>query len=111
MWSKLNSKNNTKYCNIRSGNIIGGGDWNQKRIITDIINLIFLNKKINVRNKYSTRPWVHVIEVCICISKLIYKIYGDKQNYSDWNIGPNKNDEKNISRIINQSIKLSKKNI
>lgn len=109
MWSKLNKKNNTKYCNIRSGNIIGGGDWNQKRIITDIINLIFLNKKINVRNKYSTRPWVHVIEVCICISKLIYKIYGDKQNYSDWNIGPNKNDEKNISWIINQSIKLSKK--
>ena len=106
-WATLNSNNKTHYCNIRSGNIIGGGDWNKKRIISDIINLIFKNKKLYVRSKYSTRPWVHVIEVCLCLSNLIMKLSRIKGNYSEWNIGPNKKDEKNISWIIKESLIIS----
>jgi CDP-glucose 4,6-dehydratase len=104
VWSNLNK--NTKYCNVRSGNIIGGGDWNKNRIITDIIKLVFENKKIKIRNSKSTRPWIHVIEVCICISKLIERIFKKKIKYSDWNIGPNKNTEKNVQWLINNSLKL-----
>ena len=106
-WASLNSNKKTHYCNVRSGNIIGGGDWNKKRIISDIVKLIFENKKLIVRSRYSTRPWVHIIEVCICLSNLIMKLKKNKQNYSDWNIGPNKKDEKNISWIINRCLIIS----
>ena len=109
MWSIFNPKNKIKYCNIRSGNIIGGGDWNKKRIMSDIINLLYSNKKLYVRNRYSTRPWIHVIEVCICISRLIHRLYKEKDTYTEWNIGPNNNDSKNIFWIVNQSLKISKK--
>ena len=107
VWSKIDLNKNKKFCNIRSGNIIGGGDWNQKRIISDIVGLIFSNKKLLIRNKNSTRPWVHIIEVCICLSKLILKLEKHKSKYSEWNIGPNKNDEKNIHWIIKESLKLT----
>ena len=106
VWSNLNKNKNTKYCNVRSGNIIGGGDWNKNRIITDIVKLVFNNKKIKIRNPESTRPWMHVIEVCVCISILIERILKKKTKYSEWNIGPNKNNEKNVQWLINNSLKL-----
>lgn len=107
VWSKIDLNKNKKFCNIRSGNIIGGGDWNQKRIIPDIVGLIFSNKKLLIRNKNSTRPWVHIIEVCICLSKLILKLEKHNSKYSEWNIGPNENDEKNVNWIIKESLKLT----
>lgn len=109
-WANIEKDKNKKFCNIRSGNIIGGADWNKKRIISDIVNLIFKNKKIYIRNKESIRPWVHVIEVCICISKLIIKLSKDQNKFSEWNIGPNKNDEKNIFWIVKKSLQITNKN-
>jgi len=108
-WANLEKKNSKKFCNIRSGNIIGGADWNKKRIISDIVDLIFKNKKIYIRNKQSIRPWVHIIEVCICISKLIIKLSKDQNKFSEWNIGPNKKDGKNILWIIKKSLKITNK--
>lgn len=109
VWAFSHEGKKNKFCNVRSGNIIGGGDWNKKRIISDIVDLIFKNKKLLIRNKSSIRPWVHIIEVCVCLSKLIMKIEKDNIKYSDWNIGPNKKDNKNIEWIINESLKLTNK--
>ena len=109
VWSKLETKKKSNFCNVRSGNIIGGGDWNKKRIMSDLVNLLFLNKNLYIRNMSSTRPWIHVAEVCICLSKLIYRLSKKKYKYSEWNIGPNKNDNKNISWIINSALSITNK--
>ena len=46
----------------RAGNVIGGGDWSQNRLIPDCIKSWSKNKKVNIRSPLSTRPWQHVLE-------------------------------------------------
>ena len=47
---------------VRAGNVIGGGDWSENRIVPDCIKSIEKNQKIIIRNPNSTRPWQHVLE-------------------------------------------------
>ena len=93
MWVKFL---NTRCVNIRCGNVIGGGDWSKKRIIPDLIKAIFKKNNLKLRSPKSTRPWVHVLEVCYILIKLIYKNYKTKRIYEEFNISPNRNDEKNV---------------
>ena len=46
----------------RAGNVIGGGDWSENRLIPDCIKAWSKNKTVNIRNPKSTRPWQHVLE-------------------------------------------------
>jgi CDP-glucose 4,6-dehydratase len=48
---------------VRGGNVIGGGDWAEDRIVPDCIKSLTRNQKIPVRNKRATRPWQHVLEL------------------------------------------------
>ena len=49
----------------RAGNVIGGGDWSENRLIPDCVKSWSKNKKVLIRNPKSTRPWQHVLEaVC-----------------------------------------------
>lgn len=51
-----------RVASVRAGNVIGGGDWAEDRIVPDCIRAIRSNAPIPVRNKISTRPWQHVLE-------------------------------------------------
>ena len=53
---------NISIASARAGNVIGGGDWAENRIIPDIIRSLKKNERILIRNPFSTRPWQHVIE-------------------------------------------------
>ena len=74
----------------RGGNVIGGGDWSEDRLIPDIINAFRHKKTITLRNPTATRPWQHVLELLRG-----YLILGAKLNSPDgaqyacpWNFGP-----------------------
>tara|TARA_Y100001968_G_C19417412_1_gene749746 strand:- start:161 stop:1231 length:1071 start_codon:yes stop_codon:yes gene_type:complete len=54
--------NTKKVSTARAGNVIGGGDWAESRIIPDCIRAWTNNKTVEIRNKFSTRPWQHVLE-------------------------------------------------
>ena len=58
----FNSSNKSKVVAVRAGNVIGGGDWAQDRIIPDITRSWAENKPVVIRNPLSTRPWQHVLE-------------------------------------------------
>ena len=58
----LNKKKNIKLCTARAGNVIGGGDWSNYRLIPDCMKMWFNNKTPIIRNPNSTRPWQHVLE-------------------------------------------------
>jgi CDP-glucose 4,6-dehydratase len=60
--SYLYKKKNIRIASVRAGNVIGGGDFSQDRIIPDIIKSCEKNKPLIIRNPYSTRPWQHVLE-------------------------------------------------
>jgi len=77
---------------VRAGNVIGGGDWSEDRIVPDSIKALQKNEPIFLRNPSSTRPWQHVMEPLAGYMLLATKLYGLPKDYSgSWNFGPGKN--------------------
>lgn len=62
-FSQLQQKKNIKICIARAGNVIGGGDWSEGRLIPDCIKKWSKNEIVSIRNPNSTRPWQHVLDV------------------------------------------------
>ena len=73
---------------VRSGNIIGGGDWSKNRIFPDIIRCIYKKKSLKIRNPMATRPWQHVIEPVYGYLKLAELMFKKKINKNSFNFGP-----------------------
>ena len=97
-----------KVSTVRSGNVIGGGDFAKDRLFPDVINSLNFKKKLILRNPGHIRPWQHVIEPIygyLLLSKLHFKKNNYNKNYS-WNFGP---DKKNFVRVIDIVRKIRKK--
>ena len=73
----------------RSGNVIGGGDYSEDRIIPDCIRAMKENVEIAIRNPCSVRPYQHVLECLSGYLLLAEKQYGDKTLEGAYNFGPN----------------------
>lgn len=74
---------------VRAGNVIGGGDWADNRILPDCIRAIEKGEAIQVRNPYAIRPWQHVLEPLSGYITLAEKLSSDPVKYSGgWNFGP-----------------------
>ncbi len=75
---------------VRAGNVIGGGDWAEDRIVPDIVRGIAGKKPILIRNPASTRPWQHVLEPLrgyLMLGKALAE--GRSDCATAWNFGPN----------------------
>lgn len=84
------SKKKVGLVTIRSGNIIGGGDWGKNRLIPDLIRFNFEGKKISIRSLNSIRPWYHILDVLNNIVCGIEKIWQNYKLSGSYNIGPKK---------------------
>ncbi len=87
----------------RAGNVIGGGDWAENRIIPDCIKAWSNNEVVKVRNPNSTRPWQHVLEPLsgyLCLGSYLSKL--NKQDGSAYNFGPKKDQDRSVSDLINE---------
>ncbi len=90
--SFFNQNNRPKIGVLRAGNVIGGGDWNEDRIIPDIIKSIKNNKKLLIRKPYATRPWQHVLDTVWAYMIISQELFIKNSAAQDsWNIGPNNN--------------------
>tara|TARA_Y100000590_G_scaffold432932_1_gene549452 strand:- start:436 stop:1494 length:1059 start_codon:yes stop_codon:yes gene_type:complete len=100
-------KKNKNVIIIRAGNIIGGGDWELTRLLPDLFNSVYKNKKIVLRNPSAIRPWQHILDVVSGIMQVLVKKSKKVENKSIiFNIGPN-----NLSNItVLELIKKIKKN-
>ena len=76
----------------RAGNVIGGGDFNENRIIPDCIKYTVNHETIQVRNPNSTRPYQHVLEPVVLYLYLAMLQYENKELAGCYNIGPNESD-------------------
>lgn len=72
----------------RAGNVIGGGDFANDRIIPDCVRAMAAGKQIVVRNPYSTRPFQHVLEPLFAYLLIVEKQYEDRKNQGYYNVGP-----------------------
>ena len=85
---------------IRSGNIIGGGDWGQNRLLPDIIKAFRNNQKIKIRSINSTRPWLHVLDVINAFLIIINKNI-KKNSTLTYNLAPNQTSQVTVGKILN----------
>ena len=94
---------NQKLATVRAGNVIGGGDYSEDRLIPDIYRFAKKNKKIILRNPGSVRPWQHVLEPLSGYLLLAEKLYNNKLNnvIQNWNFGPNISNCKSVKYIAN----------
>lgn len=76
----------------RAGNVIGGGDYAEDRIIPDCVRAAMAGKKIIVRNPYSTRPYQHVLEPVMAYLMIAAKQYDDRSKAGFYNVGPDERD-------------------
>lgn len=76
----------------RAGNVIGGGDFANDRIIPDCIRSVEKEEDIVVRNPYSTRPYQHVLEPVVAYLMIAQEQYKDKKFAGNYNVGPNESD-------------------
>lgn len=85
----------------RAGNVIGGGDWAEDRLIPDIIRALNRNKKAIIRNPNSIRPWQHVLESLSGYLMLGQKLLEGKKEYAEaWNFGSNVKDNASVELVL-----------
>ena len=83
------SEENKKLASVRSGNVIGGGDWQKDRLIPDCMRALKNNELLTLRNPQSIRPWQFVLEPIYGMLLLTKNMwYEDEKFSSAWNFGP-----------------------
>lgn len=101
--SYFSGPNSTNHvASARAGNVIGGGDWSEDRLIPDAIKAFEANKPLMIRNPLATRPWQHVLEPLSGYLILAKKLYEQGSDFaSGWNFGPDDKDNRSVQEVIN----------
>ena len=73
---------------MRGGNVLGGGDYSENRIIPDIVRASISNEILKLRNPESVRPYQHVLDVLLAYLTVGMKQYDDKDLAGTYNVGP-----------------------
>ncbi len=92
---------------VRAGNVIGGGDWAQDRLIPDILAAFEQGRKVDIRNPHAIRPWQHVMEPLRGYLTLAEQLFEHGPSFGEgWNFGPNDEDAKPVGWIVEQMAAL-----
>jgi CDP-glucose 4,6-dehydratase len=98
---KLDS-HGVRLATVRAGNVIGGGDWAEDRLVPDIVRALIKQQTISVRNPRAIRPWQHVLEPLSGYLFLAEKLLTQPQEplwCSAWNFGPEPGDIWSVARM------------
>lgn len=99
------NKHQVAIATARAGNVIGGGDWSEDRLVPDCIKSLEQSKAIQIRSPLSTRPWQHVLEPLSAYLKLAVKLAEDPVAYSQaWNFGPKENSAITVRELVEKLI-------
>lgn len=87
----------------RAGNVIGGGDWANDRLIPDIIRAILAGTPVKIRSPYAIRPWQHVLEPLSGYLLLARRLYECGSRYvGGWNFGPYDTDARPVEWLVSR---------
>lgn len=85
----------------RAGNVIGGGDWAEDRLVPDILRAFERRQKVVIRNPASIRPWQHVLEPLSGYLTLAQRLWLDGGAVAEgWNFGPADDDARPVKWIV-----------
>ena len=110
--SFFSSKETASLASARAGNVIGGGDWAEDRLIPDVIRAFKKSKPVVIRNPLSTRPWQHVLEPLSGYLVLAQGLFINGDEFAEgWNFGPKEEDCKPVSWILDKMVKYWGNNV
>lgn len=100
------AKHGVALATARAGNVIGGGDWSQDRLLPDILAAFARGEAVRIRNPHATRPWQHVLEPLRGYLTLVERLTEDGVTFAEgWNFGPNDEDARPVSWIVDEMAK------
>jgi CDP-glucose 4,6-dehydratase len=99
--SYFQEENGLCVASARAGNVIGGGDWAEDRLIPDIMKAFLAQKPVSIRNPQAIRPWQHVLEPLGGYLLLVESLWLNGQGFAEgWNFGPNPADIKPVGWVV-----------
>ena len=91
----------------RAGNVIGGGDWAEDRLVPDCMRALIAGQPIGIRNPHSTRPWQHVLDPLCGYLLLAERLAEAPEAYGEaWNFGPADDDIRPVGWIASRIVGL-----
>jgi CDP-glucose 4,6-dehydratase len=100
---------NVQIASVRAGNVIGGGDWSQDRLIPDILRSINNGQKVKLRNPNAVRPWQHVLDPLFGYLKLAQAMFQSIGKFNvSWNFGPEAHEARTVGQVTDAIFKLFK---
>lgn len=94
------SQSGTRLASARAGNVIGGGDWGEDRLLPDIMRAALDGQQLRVRNPNSIRPWQHVLNPLSGYLVLAQALWDSPEHASGWNFGPPEQDARPVGWIV-----------
>jgi CDP-glucose 4,6-dehydratase len=88
----------------RAGNVIGGGDWAQDRIVPDMVRGIMAGRPVVIRHPEAVRPWQHVLEPLRGYLMLGQRLYQERKFAAGWNFGPGENEALTVRQLAEQMV-------
>ncbi|MGF1730488.1 CDP-glucose 4,6-dehydratase [Photobacterium kasasachensis] len=86
---------------VRAGNVIGGGDWADDRLIPDMLKAFSNGDAVEIRSPHAIRPWQHVLEPLSGYITIAEHLYENGTEYAEgWNFGPREDDAKPVQWIV-----------
>ena len=95
-----------RVASARAGNVIGGGDWGQDRLLPDIMRAAGTGEPVRVRNPSAVRPWQHVLNPLSGYLLLAQELCRDAGAARAWNFGPAAQDERTVGWIVERLAEL-----
>lgn len=107
-YTKKDDLNQSKsIASARAGNVIGGGDWGEDRLVPDIMKAIMEGRPVHIRNPKAIRPWQFVLEPLSGYLLLAERLFLQGEEYSGgWNFGPSDEDTRPVSWIVEMITRL-----
>jgi len=103
--SFFSTEHTASLASARAGNVIGGGDWAEDRLIPDILRAFEKSEPVVIRNPLSTRPWQHVLEPLSGYLVLAQELFLNGDEFAEgWNFGPKDEDCKPVSWILDKMV-------
>jgi len=97
----FSSENAPLLATARAGNVIGGGDWSEDRLIPDLVRAIESKQSLEIRSPHATRPWQHVLESLSGYLLLGQKLLsGERKFATAWNFGPEPEGNRNVAEVL-----------
>jgi CDP-glucose 4,6-dehydratase len=95
-----------RLASARAGNVIGGGDWGEDRLIPDVMRSALAGEQVRIRNPNSIRPWQHVLNPLSGYLVLAQALWRSPEYAQGWNFGPAEEDARPVGWIVGRMDEL-----